>query len=162
MKNYIIVFFVIIALALIGVIIWGFGKTGNLPSYSSSDENRPIVEVKESSYDLGTINATDVREHFYTLKNIGKSDLVISQITTSCGCTSAYILQDGNESPEFTMHKKSNWRGTIKPDETVQVKAVYDPKTMPVTGKIERYITMASNDPISPSLEFKLIFTVVK
>jgi len=155
-KKLIIIFVVIMILVVLGFIIYGFSKTNKMPSYSKDDANRPIAEVKEDSFDFGPSNTSDVQEHTFPLKNIGKSDLYISQITTSCDCTSAYVYQGGNVSPRFNMHIESSWKTAVKPDETVYIRAVYDPKVMPEKGKISRFITMASNDPNQPELQYKI------
>ena len=46
----------------------------------------------------------------FNFRNDGRSDLVINNINTSCGCTSASIVYNGEESPVFTMpgHGKEN------------------------------------------------------
>lgn len=162
MKKLTFIFFAILIIILVGVVIYGFSRTNKMPSYFNDDPNKPVIELTESSFDFGKVNNIDVQNHEFTVKNIGKSDLFLSQITTSCDCTSAYVIQDGNTSPRFNMHINSNWQTSIKPNETVQVKAVYDPKVMPEEGKIERFVIMATNDPNKPKLELKLNIEIVK
>lgn len=157
-----IIFLAVLVIGLIGISIYGFSKTNRMPAFSGQDPNRPVAELAESTFNFGKVNNKDTQEHIFSIKNVGKSDLFISQITTSCDCTSAYIIQNGNTSPRFNMHINSDWKTGIKPDETVQVKAIYDPRVMPVEGKIERFVTMATNDPAKPKLEFKLDIEVVK
>lgn len=48
-----------------------------------------IVEVVQDIIDLGEISFEDKAEAVFTLKNIGESSLVINNVSTSCGCTSA-------------------------------------------------------------------------
>lgn len=160
MKRYLIILIVGL-LALVGYGIWsGFSKS--TPTVNVNDPNRPIVEVKESSFDLGKMNVKDKGEHDFTIINIGKSDLVLKQFSTSCGCTTANVIQDGVKSPKFSMHINSDWQTKLEPGKSLIVKAVYDPSSMPVEGKVERNVGFATNDPSSPTVELKLIAVVSK
>ena len=160
MKPSLIALFGILAVIL-GLGIW-YGSSKATKTTSVNDPNRPIVEVSEANFDLGKMSVKDVRDHEFTVKNIGKSDLLLKQFTTSCGCTSAVVIQDGVTSPKFAMHINSNWQTTLAPDKSLVVKATYDPRAMPVEGKVERSVTFATNDPEKPSVELKLIAEVSK
>ncbi len=162
MKKLAFIFFAILIITIIGVSIYGFSQTNKIPSYSKEDPNKPVTELSTSSYDWGKINNKDTQEHIFTVKNIGKSDLSLSQFTTSCDCTSAYVIKDGNTSPRFNMHINSSWKTDVLPGESIQIKAVYDPKVMPEEGKVERFVIAATNDPDRPKLELKLNMEIVK
>ncbi|MBM2820308.1 MAG: hypothetical protein HW405_68 [Candidatus Berkelbacteria bacterium] len=165
MNKFIIIFFVILALGTTILVYYGFRSTvkSDIPFYSQSDPNKPIVLVDEKIYDFGKTNTKDTKEHEFLIKNVGKNDLVLSQITTSCDCTSAYIIDSsGNTSPRFNMHIQSDWKISIKPSDTVKIKAVYEPKVMPTTGSVERIISLATNDPLTSSLEFRIKAEVTK
>lgn len=47
----------------------------------------PKLELDKVEHDFGNINEGDVVETEFIVKNIGESDLVISDATASCGCT---------------------------------------------------------------------------
>lgn len=47
------------------------------------------VEVDQGIIDLGEIRYEDKTEAIFTLKNTGEHSLVINNVSTSCGCTSA-------------------------------------------------------------------------
>ena len=160
MKKFFYVLFGVLGLALIIGIWYGFSKS--TPTTTIDDPNRPIVEVKEANFDLGKMTVKDIRDHEFTVSNIGKSDLVLKQFTTSCGCTYANVIQDGNKSPKFSMHINSDWQTKLEPGKSLVVKAVYDPSAMPVEGRVERDVTFATNDPASPSVALKLIAEVSK
>ena len=52
-----------------------------------SDNKEPKFEFEETSWDFGTITDGDRVEHSFKFKNVGNDDLVIGNVTTSCGCT---------------------------------------------------------------------------
>lgn len=160
MKKFFYIFGGLIILILIVVIWKGFSKT--TPTMTSSDPNRPVVEVTEKAFDLGKMSVKDVRDHEFTVTNKGKSDLLLTQFSTSCGCTTANVIQDGKTSPKFSMHINSDWQTKLEPGKSLTVKAVYDPSAMPVEGRVERTVTFASNDPNNPSVELKLTAEVSK
>ncbi len=50
-------------------------------------KNAPYIKFDTTVFDFGNL-APDVKvEHVFTLKNLGKSDLIIHKIKPSCGCT---------------------------------------------------------------------------
>jgi len=52
-----------------------------------SDADAPVMTFKTSEYDFGTINEGDVVEHTFNFTNTGKTPLIISKATATCGCT---------------------------------------------------------------------------
>ena len=47
----------------------------------------PKVELDKEVHDFGTINEGDVVETEFIVKNVGETNLVISDAKGSCGCT---------------------------------------------------------------------------
>ena len=47
----------------------------------------PKFKFKKKKHDFGTIVEGEKVSHTFEFKNIGKSNLIISQAKTSCGCT---------------------------------------------------------------------------
>ncbi len=87
-----------------------------------------------------------------TVKNVGKSDLIINNMDSSCGCTSARLIVDGKEGPKFSMSSHGtnpkDWSATLAPGETAQLKVYYDPTVhRDLRGPVTRTITIFSNDP---------------
>ncbi|MBI4032811.1 DUF1573 domain-containing protein [Candidatus Berkelbacteria bacterium] len=144
----------IVTVGLLGGIVWYAGRTGMTTSataYQAEDPARPVVVVEPASFDFGTINAVDEQTKTVTLRNDGQSPLEVTEVTTSCDCTFATIaLPDGTTSPEFTMHGRSNWSGTIAPGESATVTIIYRPAVMPVTGTVSRGVNIRTNDPVNP------------
>lgn len=52
-----------------------------------SDANAPVMTFGTSEYDFGTINEGDVVDHTFNFTNTGKTPLIISKATATCGCT---------------------------------------------------------------------------
>ena len=89
--------------------------------------------------------------------------MVIDGIVTSCMCTTANIIVDGEESPTFGMHAKpSSWKQVIKPGEEARLKINYDPNAHPeLRGSVTRVITLSSNDPQYPKKDIKVYLNQV-
>lgn len=45
------------------------------------------IQFEETSFDFGTIHQGQVITHFFKLKNVGKTPLIISDGHSTCGCT---------------------------------------------------------------------------
>lgn len=156
MKARYIILFVIIVAAIIGLAVWA-GSGATIKTASSNDPNRPIAEVQEKEFDLGEMNVKEIKEHNFAIKNIGKDDLVLSNVSTSCDCTYAYIINSaGEKSPKFTMHGMNGSETKVKSGETATLEVIYEPAIMPVKGSVERSVVVASNDPNNPKLEFNI------
>ena len=118
----------------------------------------PKIIFEQTSYDFGQVSQADgIVFTYFPIKNKGESNLVIDKLSTSCGCTLASIVYQGEEGPTFTMpgHGKenpANWSVEIAPGDEAQLKIYYDPNThgeqkedvLPVT----RTISIFSNDPV--------------
>lgn len=47
----------------------------------------PQFKFKETSFDFGVLVEGEKVAHTFRYKNVGKSDLIISSVSTTCGCT---------------------------------------------------------------------------
>ncbi len=116
---------------------------------------RPIISLNPEIYDFGNVSQKAGKVYtYFTLKNEGKSDLIINKLETSCGCTFAAIIFDGKESPYFTIpghgYENPQWEGvSISPGGAAQLKVMYDPAVHKnFRGFTIREIYIYSNDPI--------------
>lgn len=130
--------------------------------YSPQDKNKPVVEALETSYDMGRIKISDIKDKEFTVKNIGKKPLLLSEISSSCGYTSAQIVYKETLSKTFSMHSQSDYVAQIEPNTSAVVKVVYMPFAMPVYGVVQRQVFMSTNDPNRPKLEFNIKANVQK
>lgn len=124
----------------------------------SAPEERPKITIEPESYDFGEIIADNgVQETSFKLKNEGSQPLVIKGINSSCGCTTAKIIYQNEESPVFGMHKKTNWTTSISQGDTAELIVMYDPNHHPdFTGDATRVVTIINNDPIDSKKEVKI------
>src|SRR3989338_7524144 len=125
-------------------------------AYSSRDKEKPTVEVKESYYDMGNIKVKDTSVKEFIIKNIGSKPLQLSNVTSSCGCTTGQIIYKGIYSAEFSMHAQSDYVVSIEPQTEAKMRVVYKPFVMPVYGVVERQEFVGTNDPTHEKLEFKI------
>jgi len=125
---------------------------------AQAPEDAPKIDLSETKIDMGEVSQSEgIVSTIFSLENTGESDLIIDKISTSCGCTSAAIVYQGNEGPQFTMpgHGKDNpknWSISISPGDSAELKVYFDPNAhgpqkediLPIT----RTISIFSNDPV--------------
>lgn len=129
-----------------------------------ASEERPIVSLNIDTYDFEDVSQKKgIVSTFFEIKNEGKTDLVINRLETSCGCTSASIVYQNEESPKFNMpghginEEVGDWEVVIAPNETAQLKVYYDPNVHgEFRGVATRSIYIYSNDPIDFQKEVKI------
>lgn len=133
---------------------------------ANAPDDAPKILLAETSQDLGVVSMSEgIATTEFNLKNEGASDLVIDKLSSSCGCTSASVIYQGEESPRFYMvghgydEPDSNWRLILPAGEQAVVKVYYDPTVHPdLFGPVTREISIHSNDPVD--FEAKLIITL--
>ena len=54
---------------------------------TTPDPNAPVITFKDSKHDFGDIKQGDVVSYVFEFENTGKSPLILSQVQTTCGCT---------------------------------------------------------------------------
>lgn len=121
--------------------------------------------VEQASYDWGEIdiNGGDAT-YTFVIQNQGTDELKLTNIKTSCACTSAQVEIDGEKSPYFGMHSTSSWVGTVPVGGQALLAVIFDPLYHGPTaiGPIERVISIETNDSSNPLLELSLTGNVVK
>lgn len=135
---------------LLVVLVWGW----NLIS-AKRYENAPQIQVTPKVYDFGKVPASQgTVETTFEVKNVGVSNLILSGMETSCGCTKAKLKVKSEkskviESPEFGMHgNPTDWSASLEPGETAELVVVFDPNFHQNTaGPVTRTISIFSNDP---------------
>ncbi len=128
--------------------------TKEIISYSKQDQAFPQVKILDSSADLGKMNVKDEKTATFPLKNTGTRPLQVFNISSSCNCTFGKLTIEGVTSPEFSMHTKSPWVGTIEPGKEALLSVIYRPSLMPVKGVVTRQVLVQTNDPENEQLTF--------
>ncbi len=158
---------VVVAIAVIlgGVAYYSFyARRGATPALSPSDNvsGMPQLAIMPEAQNLGTIDyRKGIVTVYFTVENKGSSDLVITEMETSCGCTEASLIVNGEEGPRFGMRGHGNWptgwSATLKPGERAQLKVTYDPNAHGIyVGPVERIILIRSNDPEWPTKRLRI------
>lgn len=137
---------------------------------SMAADNPPEIYIENTKYDFGIVSQSDgIISTIFTIKNRGKSDLIIENMDTSCMCTTASIIYDGKEGPVFgmSMHgdNPNDYSLTIPPGDTAQLKVYYDSMAHGVQKKqemkITREVTIISNDPVDFQKKVRIELTQV-
>ncbi len=159
-----IVFMIVLLVGSYFLVAGGSGSTPTavkILSYTKDDKERPRVEAKSTSANLGNMKVNEEKEAVFTIKNSGEKTLQLSNIISSCSCTVGKLIINGKESEEFGMHAGSDYVGEILPGKDATLKVIYRPYVMPVYGPVEREVYINTNDPENPRLVFK-VNTIVK
>lgn len=116
------------------------------------------MTIDKTFEDFGDMKSDAERTATFTITNTSDQSLRIWNIATSCDCTFASVVINGEETGEFNMpmHMSStlkNWIGEIPAKGQAVLKVTYKPKVMPVTGVVTRQVNFATNDPKNESVE---------
>ncbi len=84
------------------------------------------ISFDEEVFDFGQVKDGESVEHVFTFKNTGSEPVIVSRVSTSCGCTT----------PEYTATP-------VAPDKEGQIKVVFDSHGQ--SGKQQKIITVVSN-----------------
>jgi uncharacterized protein DUF1573 len=97
----------------------------------------PRISVEPQSFDFGKAVQNKTLSKEFSIKNYGTEDLVIENVSTTCGCTAA--LLDSK---------------VVKPGGSTPLRVTLETRTY--SGKVERKILIRSNDPATNVLELKV------
>lgn len=161
-KKFIIPTVILTVLLLMGG-YWWVGANGLQPVQLSEQTKLEIAEP--TSFDWGKISYSGEKaKKSFTLKNTGQATLKLYNVRTSCHCTKARVLINGQTSPDFGMSGQSSWVGEVLSGQEAQVEVVFDqtyhgPQAL---GPINRFVSIKTNDQSLPELTLTLTGTVIK
>jgi len=116
---------------------------------------RPEINLDRDSYNFGNVSKKSGKiNKVFRIYNKGNSDLVVSNIRTSCGCISASLKAAGARSPYFGVSGASpGWQVIIAPGKSGELDIVLDLQDSSMGhGKQARDVFMATNDPLRPNI----------
>jgi hypothetical protein len=93
-------------------------------------ENSAIIKFERDVIDFKNLNNGEIVTGSFKFRNVGKYDLVISEVTTSCGCTVA----DYPKEP-------------VKPGEEGMITVTYDSKGFSGERIVKEVSVVANTDP---------------
>lgn len=121
-----------------------FSYTAKLQERFSQEQlvAAPIIECSNTNFNFGDINEGKKVNCSFTIKNCGKSDLEIYNITTGCGCTQA----------------KAD-KMIIAPGEVTKIAVTFDSTKR--HGKQIKTITLFNNSPLTPEFQLTISGTIL-
>jgi len=124
--------------ALFGV---AFGVAVLVPAWAAAAEPAsaagPRITVDEQDYQFGRVPNDRAVEHVFKVTNAGTKPLVITRVSTSCGCTAAMMESS-----------------VVDPGKTGRLRVSFNPRGQHQV--VSRTVTIHSNDPESPALQIKI------
>ena len=109
-----------------------------IPKMSDEEKARAArIFFPENKHDFGDVKQGDVANTEFTFTNKGKSELIIYQVKTSCGCTTTELAKN-----------------KLKPGESTVLKVAFN--SAGHNGKDEKDITIYSNDPVNSEYTLKI------
>lgn len=125
------------------------GTAENEPT-SAISVQEVSINVEPESFDFGTVVYGDVSRKEFSVTNKGTESIDILKISTSCGCTKAF------------MEKETK---VIGPGESAKLIVTFDPavhKDDTDVGEITRVVYIKTTDEINPETEINLQANVIK
>lgn len=130
---------------------------------------RPVISISPESAELGNVSVRgEVVVTTFQVKNTGSRKLVITNLATSCGCTTASLVVRGVEGPRFGMDMgqgsgPEEWEAELAPGETATLRVYYDPGVHPdLRGYVIREVYIYSNDPVDPVAKVRIFLNQVE
>jgi hypothetical protein len=109
------------------------------PQPASTDVSLPRVDMPSASYDFGRVYGQWDVTHTFAVQNSGTADLVINNLVTSCGCTTAELSSD-----------------VIPPGQRADLTVIFDADFHQTQGQVVRLVWFATNDPTQPWVEVRI------
>jgi hypothetical protein len=82
-----------------------------------------VIEFSKMEHDFGRLIQGEKVSYSYKLKNVGKSDLIISKVSASCGCTASKYTKEpikpGKEGKVEVTFDSNGQRGIVNKTVTV-------------------------------------------
>lgn len=116
-------------------------------------------------FDFGTISMKNGNvEHAFTVENPTTQDVTLREVSTSCMCTTAFIVDGSDKEGPFGMPGMGGSTKTeriIKAGGKVIIDAVYDPNAHGPAGvgAIDRFISLVDTNGSKLELEIKAVVT---
>jgi hypothetical protein len=102
----------------------------------------PVANFEEKVFDFDTIKEGESVKHSFKLTNTGKSDLLIRDIKTTCGCTTA-------QNP-----------GIVKAGASTSIDVTFNSRGK--RGRQNKAITVISNDPQNSTIILRLVGNIAE
>ncbi|MCF8391220.1 MAG: DUF1573 domain-containing protein [Bacteroidales bacterium] len=112
-----------------------------ISTHPKENEQPAVIEFEELEHDFGIVNEGETVGWYFKYKNVGETDLLITNVRTSCGCTV----------PQYS-------KKPLAPGEQELMQIIFDSKGK--SGKEIKNVTIESNAQ-NNSISLTLIFEVI-
>ncbi len=164
MNKKIIITIAIIAVAILGFMAWGYSRMSGPTTTQLSEQSS--LTASEVLYDFGTISmASGTVDHIFPVTNPTDKDITITNLQTSCMCTTAYFVNaDGSKTGPFGMPGMGGATAAndvIPAHGTQNIDVVFDPAAHGPAGigDIDRTIDATQQNGGTLQLEIKAVVT---
>jgi hypothetical protein len=106
-------------------------------SVPAQSQTSMMIRVEEDTYDFGQVWEGETVSHVFEMANVGSRVVQVRGVSTSCGCATV-----------------DNWDSEVKPGHVWKVKVKFD--TDGRWGKAEKTVSVQTDDPVKPTLTFRL------
>ncbi len=100
---------------------------GLIPGAVGAQNEGPELMIDRTTFDFGQVDHGQIIEHVFTVRNSGQTDLVITEIVSSCGCLQV-----------------AKYKQVIPPHGQGKIKAVLD--TEGEQGQLNKHIFISTNE----------------
>lgn len=163
MNTKTITIIILTAAALLGFMAWGYGR---MAGPTQAELGKPSsLTASETLYDFGTISMANGKvDHMFQITNPTGEDITISNLQTSCMCTTAYIVNGTSKEGPFGMPGMGGTTAAnhiIPARGTQAIDVVFDPAAHGPAGvgDIDRVIDVTQENGGTLQLEVKAVVT---
>ncbi len=131
-------------------------------------DERPVLAVEPAELDLGTVSIdAGMISATFAVRNAGQSDLTITGLQTTCGCTTAALETSQGTSPVFganSSENPTNWSAVLVPGEEASLIVTFDTlfHGPDATGEFRRAVSVISDDPLNSRLNVSFAVEVTQ
>lgn len=170
MKSKTVIIVLVICLIFVGLFVWGYtdkgGTTTSVLDRSGSETSQSGLTASETLYDFGTISMKNGKvDKIFKVTNSTDKDVEVTDIMTSCMCTTVFLETTAGEKGPFGMAGHGGPMVSvdeiIKAGESRDLKVVFDPNAHGPAGvgQIDRFIILTDVTGAELKLEIKAVVT---
>ena len=163
MNKKTIIIITLITAAILGFMVWGYASMAG-PTQAQLNEKSSLV-TSETLHDFGTISMANGKvDHLFQISNPTNEDITISNLQTSCMCTTAYIVIGTSRVGPYGMPGMGGMTAAdsvIPANGTGIIDVVFDPAAHGPAGigNIDRFIDATQKNGGTLQLEIKAVVT---
>ncbi|OIP03935.1 MAG: hypothetical protein AUJ97_03560 [Bacteroidetes bacterium CG2_30_32_10] len=144
---------IILSVGLMMLVI--FAVKAQNPTTPPVNPNAPEIKFESLVHDYGTIVQDANGDCEFKFTNVGKEPLILTSITSSCGCTTPYWSKEPilpNKTEIIKVHYATNRVGVISKQVTVISNAKNSPVVLSIKGNVlAKPINNVPENPTNPN-----------